>query len=218
MKELKSLNICYNLENINEQFNNFISSYKDNFLEYEHHDELIELINTNEIHFVITKYNFELLKQIRVLNQQIQIIAVLDELNHTHLLEGIELKHIKFVQNLECINLFVDTLKECVRNLDSNKSNIINLKNNFIYDNYNKSLFNNDKLISLTKKEILFLDFLLKNNNRSLSYEEINNSIWDGIMTQDSLRTLVKELRKKTYKELIKNVSGIGYRIDIQIL
>lgn len=35
-------------------------------------------------------------------------------------------------------------------------------------------------------------------------------------MTQDSLRSLVKELRKKAYKELIKNVSGIGYRIDIQ--
>ncbi len=35
-------------------------------------------------------------------------------------------------------------------------------------------------------------------------------------MTQDSLRSLVKELRKKVYKELIKNVSGTGYRIDIQ--
>ena len=28
--------------------------------------------------------------------------------------------------------------------------------------------------------------------------------------------TLDKELRKKVYKELIKNVSGTGYRIDIQ--
>ena len=47
--------------------------------------ELIEIIDKNDVHFVITKYNFELLKQIRVLNKQIQIIAVLDELNHTHL-------------------------------------------------------------------------------------------------------------------------------------
>ena len=35
-------------------------------------------------------------------------------------------------------------------------------------------------------------------------------------MTQDSLRSMIKELRKKTYKELIKNVSGVGYRIDVQ--
>ncbi len=64
------------------------------------------------------------------------------------------------------------------------------------------------------KKEILFLDFLIKNHDSSLNYEEININVWDGSMTNDSLRSLVKELRKKTYKELIKNVSGIGYRID----
>ncbi|AXX89665.1 hypothetical protein CKA55_09605 [Arcobacter suis] len=215
MKELKSLNICYK-KNLNDEFNNYISSFTDNLLEYEHHDELIELINTKEIHFVITKYNFELLKKIRVLNNQIQIIAILDELNHTHLLEGLELKYVKFVQNLDCINMFIDALKDCVKNLDSNKSNIINLSNNFIYDNYNKSLFKNNTIVLLTKKEILFLDFLVKNHNCSLSYEEINQNIWNGLMTQDSLRSLVKELRKKAYKELIKNVSGIGYRIDIQ--
>ena len=61
--------------------------------------ELIELINTNDIHFVITQYNFELLKKIRVLNKQIQIIALQDEINHTHLLESLELKHVKFIQN-----------------------------------------------------------------------------------------------------------------------
>ena len=215
MKELKSLNICYK-KNLNDEFNNYISSFTDNLLEYEHHDELIELINTKEIHFVITKYNFELLKKIRVLNNQIQIIAILDELNHTHLLEGLELKYVKFVQNLDCINMFIDALKDCVKNLDSNKSNIINLSNNFIYDNYNKSLFKNNTIVLLTKKEILFLDFLIKNHNCSLSYEEINQNIWNGLMTQDSLRSLVKELRKKAYKELINSVSGIGYRIDIQ--
>ena len=80
MKALKSLNICYK-KNLNDEFSNHVSSFTNNLFEYEHHDELIELINTNEIHFVITKYNFELLKKIRVLNNQIQIIAILDELN-----------------------------------------------------------------------------------------------------------------------------------------
>lgn len=34
-------------------------------------------------------------------------------------------------------------------------------------------------------------------------------------MSPDALRSLVKEIRKKTYKDLIKNVSGIGYRVDL---
>ena len=121
----------------------------------------------------------------------------------------------EFIQNLDCVNTFIDTLKECVRITDSNKSNIINLGNDFIYDKYNKSLFKNNKVIPLTKKENLFLDFLLKNHDCPLSYEKINMNIWNGSMTHDSLRSLIKELRKKTYKELIKNISGMGYRVDI---
>ena len=70
-------------------------------------------------------------------------------------------------------------------------------------------------LIPLTKKETLFLSYLFTNNNKAVSYEEINEKIWEGAMTQDALRSLIKEIRKKTYKELIKNVSGIGYRIDL---
>ncbi len=217
MKKLKFLNVCYDTKNIDKKFSEYFSSHINNFFTYEHKDELIELINTKDIHFIITRYDFELLKTIRSLNKQIQIIAILDEYNHTHLLESLELKYVKFIQNLECINIFIDALKDCVKNLDSNKSNIMDIGNGFIYDNYNKSLFKDNKLISLTNKELLFLDFLLKNHNCSLSYEDINTNVWNGVMTQDSLRSLVKELRKKTYKELIKNVSGIGYRIDIQI-
>ena len=108
-------------------------------------------------------------------------------------------------------------MRDCVKNVDSKKSNVINLGNSFIYDDYNKYLIKDDNAISLTKKELSFLDFLIKNRDCSLSYEEINSNIWDGSMTHDSLRSLVKELRKKTYKELIKNVSGIGYRLNIQI-
>lgn len=217
MKKLKFLNVCYDTKHIDNKFSEYFSSYINNFFTYEHKDELIELINTKDIHFVVTRYDFELLKTIRRLNKQIQIIAILDEYNHTHLLESLELKYVKFIQNLECINIFIDALKDCVKNLDSNKSNIMDLGNDFIYDNYNKCLFKNNNIISLTNKELLFLDFLLKNHNCSLSYEDINTNVWSGAMTHDSLRSLVKELRKKTYKELIKNVSGIGYRIDIQI-
>ncbi|MCB9096101.1 MAG: helix-turn-helix domain-containing protein [Arcobacter sp.] len=70
-------------------------------------------------------------------------------------------------------------------------------------------------MIVLTKKGKLFLDFLIKNKTKALSYEEINSEIWNNLMTQDALRSLIKEIRKKTYKEIIKNVSGIGYRIDL---
>lgn len=215
MKELKYFNVCYHGDIVNNKFSDYLSSYSNNSFDYNEHDELIDLINTKDIHVVITKYNFELLKQIRVLNKEIQIIAILDQLNDTHLIESLELTQIKFIQNLDSINEFIDTLKEFIKNIDSKNSNIYSLKNDFIYDSYNKTLFKKNMLIPLTKKETLFLSYLFTNNNKAVSYEEINEKIWEGAMTQDALRSLIKEIRKKTYKELIKNVSGIGYRIDL---
>jgi DNA-binding response OmpR family regulator len=215
MKELKNFNICYCSNIINEELDNYLTAYSNKSFNYFNQDELIDLVNTKEIHIVITKYNYELLKKVRVLNNQIHIIAFLDELNHTHLLEGLELSQIKFINNLDSINNFIETLKECIKNLDSKNSNIKILENDFIYDLYSKNLFKNNQIVPLTKKAILFLDFLIKNRTRALSYEEINNEVWNGFMTQDALRSLIKEIRKKTYKEIIKNVSGIGYRIDL---
>lgn len=215
MKELKSFNVCSHSTLIDERLNNYLSSYSNNSFNFFNQNELIDIINTKEIHIVITKYNYELLKKIRILNKQIHIIAYLDELNHTHFLESLELSQIKFIQNVDCLNTFIDSLKECIKNLDSNNSNILALKNGFIYDEYNKNLFKDNKMIVLTKKGKLFLDFLIKNRTKALSYEEINSEIWNNLMTQDALRSLIKEIRKKTYKEIIKNVSGIGYRIDL---
>lgn len=215
MKELKSFNVCSHSTLIKERLNNYLSSYSNNSFNFFNQNELIDIINTKEIHIVITKYNYELLKKIRILNKQIHIIAYLDDLNHTHFLESLELSQIKFIQNVDCLNTFIDSLKECIKNLDSNNSNILTLKNGFIYDEYNKNLFKDNKMIVLTKKGKLFLDFLIKNKTKALSYEEINSEIWNNLMTQDALRSLIKEIRKKTYKEIIKNVSGIGYRIDL---
>ena len=48
-----------------------------------------------------------------------------------------------------------------------------------------------------------------------LTYEELEYNIWDDAISQDALKSLIKDLRKKTSKELIKNVSGIGYKIEI---
>lgn len=215
MRQLKHFNICYSLKETNSKLHEYFCAHTDNFINYKDTKELIEIVNSKNIHLLITKYDYELLKQVKQINKQINIIATLDEINHTHLMESLEIKDIKLIQNLDEINELINTLKICIKNIDSNNSNIVNLENGFIYDTYNKTLFKNDELISLTKKEGLFLNYLISNKSKAVNYHDINTNIWEGSMTQDALRSLIKELRKKSYKELIKNVSGIGYRIDL---
>ena len=215
MKELKYLNICTYLQELDIKISNFLHLYSNNFENYLNKDDLIELITSKNIHLVISKYDYEFFKNIRELNEKIKIVAILDEINHTHLLESLKLKDIKLVEDLNWLNQFCENLKECVKAIDSNKSNVLKLKNDLMYDSFNKTLFKSKKIIPLTKKEIEFLDYLIQNSLRAIGYNELNEKIWDGFMTQDALRSLIKELRKKTYKELIKNISGIGYRIDL---
>ncbi len=67
----------------------------------------------------------------------------------------------------------------------------------------------------LQKKNILFLELLIKNSKRAVKYDEFNSYVWDGYMSDDALRSIVRELRKKMSKQSIKNISGIGYQINL---
>ena len=85
-----------------------------------------------------------------------------------------------------------------------------------LFDIFNKNLLINEEIIKLRTKEILFLELLIKNKNRYVSYEEIENYVWsDSVMTKDALKTLVKNIKIKISKDLILNLTNSGYKIDV---
>jgi len=97
----------------------------------------------------------------------------------------------------------------------SNK--IIKMKDSFYWDNEHKKLFNHNQEQTLTKKEIDLLSLLFSNIKRTFSVEDIVFELWysSDIPKYDSLKTLIKTLRKKLPEGTIKNIFGIGYRIEI---
>ncbi|MAD43135.1 MAG: hypothetical protein CL623_12190 [Arcobacter sp.] len=81
---------------------------------------------------------------------------------------------------------------------------------------FNHTLVNDGGMIKLRTKELDFLVLLLKNKNRYVTYTEIENYVWlDSSMSKDALKTLVKNIKTKIPKELILNLSGTGYKIDL---
>jgi len=82
------------------------------------------------------------------------------------------------------------------------------------YDSLNKTLIINNTIIKLTHNELLFFDFLIQNQQRAITYEEIESLIWayEG-MSMDALRSLVRGLRKKLQGDFVENISGVGYRL-----
>ncbi len=75
-------------------------------------------------------------------------------------------------------------------------------------------------LVSLTHKEFEILNFLLRNNGRVFSREEILKTIWedDIIVNERTVDVHITRLRKKMgeYGTYLKNKAGYGYSFDYQ--
>lgn len=72
-----------------------------------------------------------------------------------------------------------------------------------------------NKHISLRKKEKIFLELLHQNNHKITTYNMIQENVWgEKVMTQNALKTFVKELRKKIPISIIDNVIQEGYRLN----
>ena len=91
--------------------------------------------------------------------------------------------------------------------------------NDFItLDLLNSSVIVNDKIVYLTKKEMLFLNLLFRNSGSLVTYEMIEELVWyddNKVMTSTSLRTLVKNIRKKLSFDIVQNISKVGYMLSV---
>ena len=200
--------------------------YLQNFFEqiYEASDAIkaLQLYEKYQPDIIITdiqmpKLNgLEFVKRIRQKDKKTQIIIITAFCDKDYLLKAIELGLVKYLVKPVCEKEFEEALFLCVNSLQNNESNIIKLDENSYFDIFNKNLLINEEIIKLRTKEILFLELLIKNKNRYVSYEEIENYVWsDSVMTKDALKTLVKNIKIKISKDLILNLTNSCYKIDV---
>lgn len=217
MKELKYLNVLYISNNFTQETAiEYLNTNAKEFFIAHDLDEASNVLNTKKINIIFSEYNnLEYFREIRKKNSKIQIIITSNLIEKLHLIEAAKIGNLKFLQSPIKKEELISSLITCIHTYDANKSNIIKLEDGYIYDFYNQVLLKNEKMVLLSKKENEFFKFMSTNVNNTVSYKEIDTSVWKGSMTHDALRSLVKELRKKTYKNLIKNISGIGYRFNL---
>lgn len=112
----------------------------------------------------------------------------------------------------------IDELLFAIISFISNKNQVnevLDLGRGISYDPLKKMLFKDSTLVKLTKKELLLLELLLKNKDGFITLELIEQAIWEEQATADAIRMVIVGLRKKLYPELIENIKGIGYRINL---
>ena len=158
----------------------------------------------------------EFVKRIRQKDKKTQVIVITAFCDKSYLLKAIELQLVKYLVKPVNEKEFEEALFLCINALKNDETNIIKLDEETYFDTYNKNLVINDEIVKLRTKELEFLLLLIKNKNRYVSYEEIENYVWENsVMTKDALKTLVKNIKTKIPKDLILNLSNSGYKIAI---
>ena len=107
----------------------------------------------------------------------------------------------------------IEHINKIAPNLHKQKQ--VLLKEDFIFDNNTMSLYKDNSLITLTKREKEFLFLLIKNKNTIVSNQYIKEVLWDEEVNDERLRTFIKRLRLKTSKSIVENISAQGYLISI---
>ena len=110
---------------------------------------------------------------------------------------------------------FMYELVQKVKKLCNVGDKILDLGLGFIYNYKSNFLSSPEGNIKLAKKEILFLELLAQDVNRLVSFEEIEEYVWEGeVTTLINIRALVKRFRKKLPENTILIVKGIGYSLN----
>ena len=91
----------------------------------------------------------------------------------------------------------------------------IKFKEIYEYDMKSKQLFKNGEEVQMPKNEAKLFFLLVSNIEKVASYEVIENYVWsEKSMSNEALRMTIKKIRTKTDTDLIKNISGVGYKLS----
>ena len=107
---------------------------------------------------------------------------------------------------------FIDELEIKIEKLCNIQDNKIYFDENSYFDFKSASIIVNNQEIRLTKKEKLLINLFLSKKNQVITYSTIENYVWEGsFVSLESIRSLIRRVRKILNKDYIQTVIDTGY-------
>ncbi|PHO09547.1 DNA-binding response regulator [Malaciobacter canalis] len=150
----------------------------------------------------------KILKKIREFYDEVPVIIIS---------ASIELEVIKESYKFGCSDylkkpFFIDELEIKVERLCKIKNDLIYFDENCYFDYKSSVVYLNNEQQRLTKKERLLMNLFLTKRNQVLSYDTIQNYVWEGSFASlESIRSLIRRLRKVLSNKYIETVVDTGY-------
>lgn len=136
--------------------------------------------------------------------------------NNQYLTELLELYITKYIIKPFDNEILLQALNKCMEIIERRIYSNFKLLNNIFFNFQTQSIIKNNESFVLNKKESLLMNLLIQNQGRVITYEELEYHIWNNECTNAALKSLIRDLRKKTNKSIIKNYSGIGYKLELK--
>lgn len=143
-------------------------------------------------------------------------IVLSNNKNNQYLTELLELYITKYIIKPFSNHILIEALNKCMEIIERRIYSNFKLSDNIFFNFQTQSIIKENESFVLNKKESLLINLLIKNQGRVITYQEIEYHIWNNECTQAALKSLIRDLRKKTLKNIIKNYSGIGYKLELK--
>lgn len=161
-----------------------------------------------------------LAKKIKEINKHQLLVVTSAHDDSSNLIEFINLGVKRFIKKPFTLESVIHTFLEIVTDFqihDTQKA--LCLPEGFHWNFTEKRLFQEEREIKLTQNEIIFLDILLTNRGQIFSNDDfyyiLQEDNFDKDLSTDSIKAILKRLRKKLPENLIENIYGQGYRINL---
>lgn len=224
MQTFKNLHLLYVEDDvqIRHEISEFLRRYFGLLYEVSSAEEALEYYTQKKPDIILLDINLpgknglHFASEVRQEDKQTRIIVSTAYTDQAFLLRAIELDLTRYlVKPLTGKNL-LEALTKATEEIESNRDNvpIIDLGESFFYDSQKKLLFKDNEEIPLRRKEMQLLEFFIHHPKETIEYATLEYMVWkDEPMSRDAIRAQIKNLRKKTHPNIIKNINSIGYRL-----
>jgi DNA-binding response OmpR family regulator len=212
-------------EAIRAQISEFLERYIGSLIAVDNAEEAFELYKKHRPDILLLDVNLPgknglmLAQEIREENHDVRILVSTAYTDKEFLLQAVELELTRYLvkplTGSDLLEAIQKALQEKERLEKTPKT--VYLGKGFIYNCERKVLQHNEQNVALRKKEVELLEFFIAHKDQTLSYETLENSLWQETpMSRDAIRAQIRNLRKKLYPEIIENIAAVGYCFSIK--
>jgi two-component system, OmpR family, response regulator len=177
--------------------------------------EALEVFENNECHFLIVDYDmplmdgYEFLSKVREIDEEVFAIIMSSYDDKVKLKNAIKLNLLEYMTKPYELNELQEVLKNLALKVEKNGLLKVQITPECFYDKTLKQIVTNDLGEQLTSYEIKVFEYLLKNQDKIVNYDQLLDILDSS--SQKSLISIIYKINNKLPSKLIQNIKDIGY-------